>query len=109
MDIVRKLLLVIFFIFHVLSSFAQESDNIGGLISGRVIDSASRSPLEYATITLTKTGDTKPLNGTTTDPAGHFTVKEIQPGSYSILVEFIGFRSKTIDHIPSRKRMSSSI
>ena len=99
MGTVRKTLLFFFILFQSVYIFGQGTEHSGGQITGRITDSASKAPLEYATITLTKVGESKPLNGTTTDPAGHFTIKDVQPGSYSILVEFIGYHSRTLNHI----------
>ena len=79
-----------------LSLIAQQPAATGkGRITGRILDSATQSPVEYATITLYTTGNTKPLNGTTTNTKGVFTIDGVIPGSYTITIGFIGYQSRS--------------
>lgn len=43
-------------------------------ITGKVVDSASKTPLEYATVTLFLKGQPKPVNGGTTDKNSVYTI-----------------------------------
>lgn len=61
-------------------------------ITGKVIDSKSNQPLEYATIVLKNT-DTQKISGGITDMEGKFDIKT-PTGNYEISVEFISFNSK---------------
>lgn len=63
----------------------------GNSITGTVLNADSKTPLEYATITIFIAGDKKPLTGTTTDKTGSFTLTEIPAGTFSIVIENIGF------------------
>ena len=75
---------------------AQDRESI--IISGTILDSASRKPIEYAAISVFATGHAKPLNGTVTDASGNFSLSiKKQPGLH-ILIESIGYKSveKTI-------------
>jgi len=78
-------------------TYSQSRDKEEGKsrIVGRVIDSLSASPLEYATITLLQPGKTRAVNGTTTDESGHFNLEEVLPGDYLLVVEFIGYGKTT--------------
>ena len=67
----------------------------GNTIKGMVVDSVSKLPLEYATITIFAKGSKKPLSGTVTDKAGKFSLKEIKDGIYTIEFEFIYFTKNT--------------
>ena len=100
-DDMKKGILIALLAFLLVATYGQ--GNVGGKtsgkISGKVIDSASNLPLEYATITLYASGKTKPLNGTTSDPAGDFTLAKIPPGKYDIVIEFIGFRTINLKNI----------
>ena len=76
-----------------------QASNIHGRITGKVIDSSSAEPLEYATISLFLGGDKKPVNGSTTNISGQFTVKDVSEGMYRIIIEFIGYEPYTLDTV----------
>ena len=57
-------------------------------ISGKVIDSDSGQPLEYATFVLQNADSPDQVTGGITDISGNFEV-EASPGTYNISVEFI--------------------
>lgn len=61
-------------------------------ITGKVVDSNSNQPLEYATIVLKNT-DTQKISGGITDMEGKFDIKT-PTGNYEISIEFISFNSK---------------
>ncbi|TMI85781.1 MAG: carboxypeptidase-like regulatory domain-containing protein, partial [Bacteroidetes bacterium] len=64
-------------IFSATQSQTKEKTDAKAKISGTVIDSSSNMPIEYATITLFRQGETKPFNGATTDKIGNFTVTNV--------------------------------
>ncbi|HWJ28179.1 MAG TPA: carboxypeptidase-like regulatory domain-containing protein, partial [Flavisolibacter sp.] len=70
-------------------SYGQTS----GKITGIVFDSLVKAPLEYATVSIYSGGSNTPLDGTTSDKNGHFALEGVKPGTYTVLVEFIGFQS----------------
>jgi outer membrane receptor protein involved in Fe transport len=70
-----------------------------GSISGTVIDSLTKKPMDYSTVSLFKAGITAPINGSLTDQKGNFKITNIAPGTYRIQVAFIGYATKTIDGI----------
>ena len=79
---------------------AQESNNNGtGKISGKIIDSISKMPVNYATITLSLAGNKKVITGTTADSTGAFILQGIAPGTYKLLVEFIGYKAYLIPSV----------
>jgi outer membrane receptor protein involved in Fe transport len=61
-------------------------------ISGKVKDSVSNNPLEYATITLLEKETGKTLTGTTSDVSGKFILDNLSAGVYKMVVEFIGYK-----------------
>ena len=97
-----RLFFVIFTITF-LSVFSQKPQNNQISITGNIIDSNTKEPLEYATVVLNNI-ETNQLSGGITDEKGNFTIKII-PGTYDISFEFISF--KTIK-IP-KKIINSSI
>ncbi|MDB5063539.1 MAG: TonB-dependent receptor [Mucilaginibacter sp.] len=68
----------------------------GGTISGTVIDSLTKKPMDYATVSLFKTGVVAPLNGSLTNEKGNFTITNVPPGNYKIQIAFVGYATKTI-------------
>jgi outer membrane receptor protein involved in Fe transport len=73
--------------------------SIVGKISGTVIDSLTKKPVDYATISLFKSGAKTPINGVLTDEKGNFKIDNLKAGSYKITISFIGYPSKTIDPV----------
>jgi ferric enterobactin receptor len=104
-----KQLLAISFIFLSLQLTAQEKPekNSGTAITGKIIDSTTGKPIEYATITLYKIGDTKPVNGTVTNASGRYSVAAADSGLYKIVAEFIGYPPYTINNITATKKIST--
>ncbi len=81
------------------SVFAQENSEKGPSVTGKIVDSIAKSPLEYATISLFAEGNKTPINGTTSNSQGQFTLAGLKPGKYEILIESIGYLSKSIGNI----------
>lgn len=69
------------------------------IIKGRLSDSASHHPLEYATVSLFLNDAKKPVNGAVTDRKGAFEINDITPGKYKLLAEFIGYKPHTLLNI----------
>ncbi len=67
-----------------------------GKISGTVVDAETKNPVEFATVALMKKGSDQPVNGSVADLKGKFTIKDIPPGEYDVVISFIGYESKTI-------------
>ena len=87
------------------SLFAQQSSiqNSRFKIKGRLLDSTSNQPLEYATISLFLTGDKKPINGTITDNKGNFVVDNVVTGNYKLVAEFLGYKPHTLSNLTVNK------
>lgn len=77
--------------------FSQDKQNetrvSGSQISGKIIDLKSGETLEYASVALIKTA---PVAGTLTTTKGIFVLSRIQPGKYTLSVEFMGYNKKTL-------------
>ena len=98
---VKKEFLTVAIFLLFIASYGQERNNekAGGKIIGKVIDSSSNLPLEYATVTLFVTGKSKPVNGTTSDVNGDFNLTNIHPGSFNIVIDFIGYKTSNLGNI----------
>ena len=67
-------------------------------LSGYVVDSTLTKAVEFANIALYTTDD-KPIDGAVADDKGKFTLNKVAPGTYKVLVSFIGFSPKTISNV----------
>ncbi len=81
--------------------FAQTNPPlVNGKITGKIRDSITKIPVEYATISLYKKGNKSPLNGTASDHSGNFSLDKVSnTGEYVLKIDFIGYLSKTIDSV----------
>ena len=75
------------------------STGLTGRISGTVIDSITKKPLDYATISIFRSKGKAPLNGVLTDDKGNFKLDGIAAGSYKLSISFIGYPAKIIDPV----------
>lgn len=57
-------------------------------ITGKVLNIVGNKPLERATVFVNKTN-----NATTTDHEGRFTIHNVKPGNYEIIVSVVGFKT----------------
>lgn len=58
------------------------------------MDSTTSKPVEFATIALISTATNKPIDGTTADAKGKFTLNKLAPGKYRLVYSFIGYKDK---------------
>ncbi len=95
---------VIIFLLLNVSLFAQQNrnnfsklENFNGTITGKVIDSQTNDPIEYANITIYKLKDSQLVNGAVTNSDGKFTIEKVMPGKYSAKISFMGYTNASID------------
>jgi hypothetical protein len=79
-------------------SLAQSIYN-PGRISGKVIDSVSKRPMEYANIVLLHAIDSSQVTGTVTDAGGYFELGSIPVGRYNLVISFIGYERYKIGNL----------
>src|SRR5438270_6499098 len=91
----KKCFLLTLSLFVFLFSFTQNIEHIK--IAGRVLDSTSRHPIEYATISVYKKGASAPFEGSVSDTKGNFEVDAIQNTDITVVVGFIGYQARSID------------
>lgn len=73
--------------------------SVTGKISGIILDSLTRTPIDYATIAMGRAGSTKSTNGALTDEKGSFKIENIAAGTYRLTIAFLGYQTKTIDSV----------
>ena len=91
------LILLISFILPI-NIVASETGSMseGGEIKGKVIDTETDEPLEYATVSLFHSQDSTLVTGVITDSNGLFSLKA-KPGKYYVVVQFMGYKDKTLN------------
>lgn len=68
-----------------------------GEIRGKAIDSKTKKPLDYASVTVELNGVVKAQ--VLTDDDGAYVVKTLQPGSYTVKVAMMGYRNTIITNV----------
>ena len=87
---IQKLTLTIVLFFTFIIGFAQN-----GSIAGKVLDKeVNNDPLPFANISIK--GTTK---GTTSDFDGLYQISEVAPGTYTLVVSFVGYKTKEIPNV----------
>src|SRR5688572_28854793 len=81
-----KRILLLFLMVISLAAVAQS-----GRIKGKV-KTADQAPAAFVNVVLKGTS-----KGVNTDANGDYTIKGIQPGSYTLLISFIGLESKEVN------------
>ena len=102
----KKLRPIITFLLVLISSLSNGQEKPASskiILTGNIIESNSKKPLEYATITLKNTSNPKLIFGGITDNKGDFSI-EATAGTYDIVFEFISFKSSKI----SQKKLTSN-
>ncbi len=78
---------------------APPAPGIVGHISGSVIDSVTKKPIDYATVSLFVGNSKSPINGVVSDEKGNFKIDNVQNGTYTVAVSFLGYPTKTITSV----------
>ncbi len=86
-------------ILMLLSGMAVAQNGKMKSVKGIVADSISGKPLEFATITIFEKGNKTPANGTITDKTGEYLLGDLKEGTYTILLECLGYKSVTLNDI----------
>ncbi|TDX01316.1 TonB-dependent receptor domain-containing protein [Dinghuibacter silviterrae] len=65
-------------------------------LTGRIVDSVTGQPLEYATISVFRQKGAKPATGAITGNKGTFSLDGLAPGKYTLTLECIGYETKVV-------------
>jgi outer membrane receptor protein involved in Fe transport len=68
-------------------------------ITGYALDSTMRKAVEFANVALYETSSGKLVDGTVADEKGKFTLTRLVPGTYRLLVTFLGYNTRTIEPV----------
>ncbi|WP_343535054.1 TonB-dependent receptor [Pedobacter sp.] len=100
----KKLLLICAALLMMMNAKAQfpmmgggnAAPKVTGRVSATILDSVSKQPVEYATVSLINAKTAKAVNGGLTDAKGKVSIQNIAPGEYKMIIGFIGYATKTI-------------
>lgn len=70
-----------------------------GKITGKIIDTETQTPMEYANVSIFRKQDSKLVTGSISNATGAFTISDLPYGAYYVEASFIGFEKTTIDNI----------
>lgn len=87
-----------FFLLTNVLLFAQSPEGTGS-IDGKILDSVSKTPLEYTMVRLFGVKDSALVTGIFTDEHGVFVLEEIKFGTYYVVISNPDYRNKTIPNI----------
>ena len=73
--------------------------NFNGVLKGKVIDSSTKAPIDYANVTLYRAKDSTTATGGISNEKGEFLINDIKPGKYFAKVSFIGYKTNLINNI----------
>lgn len=73
--------------------------SIKGTISGSVVDTSNQERVAYATISLTKAGRKKIVDGVLSDDEGNFKFKGVVNGKYDLTISFLGYQERKMENI----------
>src|SRR5688500_5411177 len=95
-----------FFILLLVMPFVGSGQNAGppanpitGSISGILMDSLTKLPVEYAAVGIVETGSGKVVNGGISDNKGAFKINDLPLREYQVQVSFIGYASKAVSKV----------
>ena len=90
-------------IIHIVALLAITASLYAAQVTGKVIDYGTKQAIDFANVSVLKSGETAPLTGAITDASGNFSI-EIADGKYILVVSFMGYseqrREITVDGKP---------
>ncbi|WP_442588857.1 TonB-dependent receptor domain-containing protein [Pedobacter sp. AW31-3R] len=98
----RFLLLYLFFgaVFQAKAQFplggGAPKVTVTGRITAVILDSATKAPIDYASVSLLRVKDNKSVNGAVTDSKGKINLQNVAPDQYKLSIGFMGYKSKSI-------------
>lgn len=84
-------LLLVIILYYSFSSIAQKPAGASVTVIGKIIETTSQKPLEFANVIIQSKRDSAIIQGTISDANGKFTFTNIPTGEYKVVYSFIGF------------------
>ncbi len=105
----NKILIVLFILFSVPLCMRAEVENAPklGLISGKVIDEASGTAVEYANVAVFKKANNELIGGVITNEKGEFSINKLPFGACYLKISFMGYKDFISEEIPLSPNQSN--
>ncbi|MGC4021643.1 MAG: TonB-dependent receptor [Cyclobacteriaceae bacterium] len=87
----KKILLLSFIL---VSGVAMAQKNS---VTGLVIDSLTKKPVEFAVVAVLDPATNKPINGASCDENGKFLIEKVSKGNCILAISFVGYSTKKIN------------
>jgi hypothetical protein len=89
--------LIMLFCVMIPSLVRSQSPSLHGEIRGKVLDSKTKTPLDYASIVIQNSRH-KVIAQVLSDDDGSYIVKQMDPGEYTIKVTNLGYLNVVVEH-----------
>jgi len=96
-------LLLIGFAMNAVAGPDKAFDETKGKVTGEIIDSITNLPVSYATVSIFRNNSPSPFNGVISGDDGTFSLTNVPEGNYRIVIDFIGYRKKSLKNIAVTK------
>ncbi|MEZ0184059.1 MULTISPECIES: TonB-dependent receptor domain-containing protein [Flavobacterium] len=96
-----------FFLLALLGVISTVQAQNSGTVSGKITEKSNNAPISYATVSIKDNG--KVVSGVNTDDNGDFTFKNLTLKSYTIEIQYIGFRKYIGSIILSENKKSATV
>lgn len=92
----KKVFILLVIVLYSSSIFSQENNKPVYIITGKIVDQATKQPLEYATVIFKSIDTDKIKFGAVTNARGYFSI-EVVEGSYNTSVEYVSYLSRKLN------------
>jgi len=93
-------IILLFVLFNSNSLYAQKNGAPKiGVLSGTIIDSIVKTPLEYVSVKLFSVKDSSFVTGIYSDSKGVFLLDQIPAGRYNVKISLLGYSMKMISNV----------
>lgn len=77
----------------------NKGPTLKGKIEGMLMDSITKEPVGFATITMKNKGSSVIVDGVLSEENGTFRFNEVKTGSYDLYISFLGYEEKKIEQV----------
>ncbi|MEN2415010.1 TonB-dependent receptor domain-containing protein [Flavobacterium mesophilum] len=95
------------FLFALFSLVATAQAQNSGTVTGKIIEKSNSAPISYATVSIKENG--KVVSGVNTDDNGDFTIKNLALKSYTIEIQYIGFKKYVGSVVLGENRKTATV
>jgi hypothetical protein len=83
----------------ILPAFSLKTEIETGIITGKLVDDSTSTPVSFASVALLNAADSSVLSGVITDDNGKFIFADIPYGKYRVKATFVGYKAIDIRNI----------